>query len=147
MKETGPEIALGSDHAGHALKEKIKAHLQAKGYQIRDYGTNSTDSADYPDHAHPLAKAVASGQPNRGVVICGSGNGVAITANKHKGVRAALCWTPEIARLARQHNDANVLALPARFVQENEAMQILEAFLNTPFDGGRHQQRVKKINP
>ncbi len=147
MKENGPEIAVGSDHAGHGLKNIIKARLQAKGYQIRDYGTNSADSADYPDHAHPLARAVASGLVERGIVICGSGNGVAMTANKHAGVRAALCWSPEVARLARLHNNANVLALPARFIQEGEALLILDAFMDTPFEGGRHQRRVEKITP
>jgi ribose 5-phosphate isomerase B len=139
------KIALGADHAGYALKEKVKGILQSKGYEIKDYGTYSDESTDYPDYVHPLAEAVEQGAQQLGLVICGSGNGVNMTANKHQGIRSALCWTPEIARLARLHNDANVLALPARFLEENTALDIVTVFLETAFEGGRHSRRVEKI--
>ena len=139
------KIALGADHAGYSLKEKIKEILQTKGYDIKDYGTFSEESTDYPDYVHPLAEAVEQGTHDLGMVMCGSGNGVNMTANKHQGIRSALCWTVELARLARQHNDANVLALPARFLEEKTALDIVNAFLETSFEGGRHIRRVDKI--
>ena len=139
------KIAVGSDHAGFLLKEAIRHHLMAKGYQVSDYGTFSEESADYPDYVHPLSRDVESGKHSFGIVVCGSGNGVNITANKHQGIRSALCWNTEIARLARLHNDANVLALPARFIDEASGLAIADVFLSTEFEGGRHQARVDKI--
>lgn len=138
-------IALASDHAGYILKELIKSLLQKNGYSTKDYGTHSDKRADYADYVHPLALAVEKGDHDYGIVMCGSGNGVSITANKHQGVRSALSWTPEIARLSREHNDANVLALPARFIDEETAMESVLIFLNTRFEGGRHIERVNKI--
>jgi ribose 5-phosphate isomerase B len=135
-------VAIASDHAGFELKEKLKAHFSQISFH--DFGTHSTDSMDYPDVAHPLATFVET-EKCLGVLICGSGNGVNITANKHQGVRSALCWTAEIASLAKQHNDANVIAIPARFVSAELAIAMVDAFLNTPFEGGRHQTRVNKI--
>ncbi len=140
------EIAMASDHAGFILKELLKEFLVRNNYSVKDYGTHSEQRVDYPDHVHPLAQAIESGIHNYGVVICGSGNGVSITANKYGSIRAALCWKPEIARLARAHNDANVLALPARFIDEEAAIETLMLFLNTDFEGGRHTGRVKKIH-
>jgi len=139
------KIALASDHAGYTTKEDIKKYLEGLGHQVWDFGTHSEDSVDYPDFAHPLALAVEKGEYILGFVFCGSGNGVSITANKHQGIRSALCWTAEIAGLARQHNDANVCAIPARFVTISEAKQITKAFVETKFEGGRHQRRVDKI--
>lgn len=141
------KIALGSDHAGFAQKEMLRAWLGEQGHDVQDFGTYSADSVDYPDFAHPLAAAVAAGAPAQGILLCGSANGVCITANKHAGVRAAIAWLPELAALARQHNDANVLCVPARYVSEEQAREIVSAFLETDFEGGRHQQRVSKINP
>lgn len=138
-------VALASDHAGYFLKELIKTFLKKNDYEVTDFGTDSENRADYPDHVHPLAKAMEAGSHQRGIVICGSGNGVNITANKYQGVRAALSWKPEIARLGRAHNDANVLALPARFIDEETAMECVLLFLNTSFEGGRHVERVEKI--
>lgn len=138
-------IAIGSDHAGHSLKQHLIEHLGRKGVHVRDFGTDSTESMDYPDTAHPVAEAVGTGDSDLGVVMRGSGNGVNMTANKHPGIRSALAWNPEIAALARQHNNANVLALPARFIDDDEAVQILDAFLAASFEGGRHQRRVEKI--
>ncbi len=138
-------IAVGADHAGFAYKKAIADHLALQGYHVTDFGTYSTDSADYPDFAHPVAKAVETGQADFGVLVCGSGNGVAITANKHAGVRAGLAWNTEVAALVRQHNNANVLCLPARFTSVEQARQCVEVFLNTNFEGGRHQQRVAKM--
>ena len=138
-------LALASDHAGFEMKEKIKQYVESKGYTIKDFGTFSAESTDYPDYAHPLALAVESKEFPMGLTFCGSGNGINITANKHAGIRSALCWTEEIAGLARAHNDANVCAIPARFVSFDEAKAIVDAFLTTPFDGGRHQCRVDKI--
>lgn len=135
-------IHIGSDHAGYALKERLKDLLHAN-YLVKDYGPMSADSVDYPDYAHPVAEAVVEG--GLGILICGSANGVAMTANKHKDIRAAICWLPEIAALARQHNDANILCIPARFVSEEEAEQIVQVFLTTGFEGGRHENRIKKI--
>ena len=139
-------IAIGSDHAGFAYKDKIKSSLNRLGYEVIDKGTYGESSVDYPDFAHPVASAVENGEARFGVLICGSGNGVAITANKHAAIRAALCWKDEIARLARAHNDANVLCLPARFVSLDLAKKMVKTFLNEPFEGGRHQNRVNKIS-
>ncbi len=139
------KIAIGCDHAGYPYKDALITMLQDQGHMVLDFGANSTESVDYPDFAHAVAEAVESGQAERGVLLCGSGNGVAITANKHQGIRCALCWTEEIASLARQHNDANVLALPARFVPEILAQAMVRIFLQTDFEGGRHSRRVDKI--
>lgn len=138
-------IAIGSDHAGFCLKEALKTYLQKKGFNVKDFGTYSEERADYPDFAHPVAKAVEDKQAEMGVLICGSGNGVNMTANKHRNVRSALCWNAEIAKLARQHNDANIIALPARFMSEKEAEECIDVFFSTAFEGGRHTERVKKI--
>ncbi len=138
-------LAIGSDHAGYDVKEMLKSALSGQGWTLDDKGTSSTESTDYPDYAHAVAHAVETGAVDRAVLVCGSGNGVCITANKHSGVRAALAWTPEVARLARQHNDANIVCIPARFVSEADARAIAEAFLQTDFEGGRHGRRVEKI--
>lgn len=138
-------IGLCCDHAGFELKEYIKQVLTERGLQCKDFGTYSTDSCDYPDFAHPLANAVEVGEVYPGIAICGSGNGISMTLNKHQGVRAALCWMEEIAALARAHNDANVLVMPGRFISKEEALKALDAFLNTPYEGGRHQRRIDKI--
>ena len=145
-EEAKKKIAMCSDHAGYELKKKIQAWLDAHGYEYEDFGTYSEDSCDYPDFAHPCAEAVESGRCYPGIAMCGSGNGISMALNKHQGIRAALCWTPELASLARAHNDANILSLPARFISEETAMQIVEAYLNTPFEGGRHIRRVEKIS-
>jgi ribose 5-phosphate isomerase B len=139
------KIAIGCDHAGFPYKDGIVAMLQAQGHMVLDFGTNSAESVDYPDFAHAVSQAVSVGQADRGVLLCGSGNGVAITANKHQDIRCALCWTEEIAMLARQHNNANVIALPARFVPEILAQAMVRIFLSTEFEGGRHGRRVDKI--
>ena len=139
-------IAIGADHAGYAYKEAIKKLLQQQGWQVDDRGTYSTDSTDYPDYAHAVAEQVAAGAATAGVLICGSGIGVCMAANKHAGVRAALCWNEELAALARQHNNANILCLPARFIPEAQAGKMAEVFLSTAFEGGRHERRVEKIN-
>ncbi len=139
-------IALGGDHAGFTYKKELIQHLSKLGYLVEDFGPSSTDSVDYPDYVHPLTQAVESGEVDLGIVICGSGNGVAITANKHQGIRAALCWNEELAALARQHNDANVLAIPARFITYELAQKLVEIFISTSFEGGRHQGRVSKIS-
>jgi len=138
-------VAIGCDHAGFPLKEPVIRLLKNKGILVHDWGTFANDSVDYPDFVHPVANMVEAGQVDLGIVICGSGNGVAITANKHQGIRAALCWSVELAALARQHNDANVLALPARFVEPDLALKMVETFISTDFEGGRHTQRVAKI--
>ena len=138
-------IGLCSDHAGFELKQFVKQWLEAKGWEYKDFGTYSTDSCDYPDFAHPMADAIESGECYPGIAICGSGNGISMTLNKHQGVRAALCWNPELSALARQHNDANVLSMPGRFITTKEAEEILEAFFANDFEGGRHQRRVDKI--
>lgn len=146
MKDLSQEkIAICSDHAGFELKELIKNDLGATGVEFTDFGTFSTASCDYPDFAHPMAEAIEKGEFEYGIAICGSGNGISMTVNKHQGIRAALCWTPEIARLARQHNNANVLSLPARYISEEEAFEIVEDFFTTDFEGGRHEVRVAKI--
>lgn len=138
-------VAIGSDHAGFEYKEEVISFLESKGMQVKDYGTHSKDSVDYPDYAHPVSTAVERDQAAFGILICGSANGVAITANKHQGVRAAICWGEELARLARSHNNANVLCIPARFVDVPVANQMVEVFIDTPFEGGRHQDRVRKM--
>jgi len=140
------KVAIGSDHAGFLLKEKLKAYLQDKGFKVIDFGAYSEERADYPDFAHPVAKSVETKEVDFGLIMCGTGNGINMAANKHKGIRAALCWNPEIAALARQHNDANVLTLPARCITEEEAIKIVDAFFNTAFEGGRHTERVNKIS-
>ena len=139
------KIAIGCDHAGFPYKDGLVAMLQSQGHMVLDFGTHSFDSVDYPDFAHPVAEAVESGRAERGILLCGSGNGVAITANKHQQIRCALCWTEELASLARQHNDANIIALPARFVTEILAQAMVRIFLSTDFEGGRHANRVGKI--
>ena len=138
-------ILIASDHAGFELKEKLEAQLRALGYDVSDLGPSSDASTDYADYAHPLAKQVSDGTVQRGVLLCGTGLGMSYTANRYPHVRAAVAWTPEIAALAREHNDANVLVLPARFVGEEEGMAILKAWRDTPFAGGRHARRVAKI--
>lgn len=139
-------IAMGCDHAGFALKEFLKEKLTSQGFIIKDFGTYSEESVDYPDYIHPLAQAVNDGEISRGIIMCGTGNGVSMVANKYRNVRAALCWNQDITRLARQHNDANILALPARFISQEEALSLAGLFLSTAFEGGRHERRVKKIS-
>ena len=138
-------VGLCCDHAGYELKERIKLWLVEHGVAVKDFGCYSADSVDYPDFAHPCGVAVENGEVYPAIAMCGSGNGIAMTLNKHQGVRAALCWDVELARLAREHNDANVLVLPARFIDESLALQAVEVFLNTEFEGGRHVRRVEKI--
>lgn len=138
-------IGLASDHAGYALKEHVKEYLSARGIAYKDFGTNSEASCDYPDYAHPLAESVEKGECEKGIAICGSGEGISMTLNKHQGIRAGLCWLPEIAHLCRQHNNANVLVMPGRFINFDEADAIMDEFLATPFEGGRHQGRIDKI--
>ncbi|MCB0572000.1 MAG: ribose 5-phosphate isomerase B [Phaeodactylibacter sp.] len=138
-------VAIGCDHAGFPYKKAILALLGELGIEVLDFGTDAPDSADYPDFVHPVADKVEQGQAGLGIVMCGSGNGVAMTANKHQGIRAALCWQEEVARLARSHNNANVLAIPVRFIPEAEALAIVKVFLETDFEGGRHARRVDKI--
>ena len=140
-------IPIGADHAGFALKETLKHELERLGYGVEDVGTRSDDSVDYPDFAHQVAGRVEQGTARRGVLLCGTGLGMSYAANRHPGVRAAVVWTPEVAKLAREHNDANVLVLPARFLEGPEAIAILRTWLDTPFEGGRHQRRVAKIEP
>ena len=139
------KIAIGSDHAGFNYKEAIKGHLQQAGHDVEDLGTFTEASCDYPDYAHAVANAVEQGNAAFGVLVCGSANGVAITANKHAGIRAAICWEKEIAVLARAHNNANIICIPARFVSTDATFEMVDAFLATPFEGGRHQTRVGKI--
>lgn len=138
-------ISIGNDHAGTEYKQAIKAHLEAKGITVNNYGTNSNDSVDYPDFVHPVAEDVVHKKVDFGILICGSANGVAMTANKHQKVRAGICWTKEITQLTRQHNNANICCIPARFTALQQAIQIVDTFLNTKFEGGRHQNRVDKI--
>ena len=140
------KIGIASDHAGYQMKEYIKEFLTKQGYEVKDFGTHSTESMDYPDVAHPLALAIESGEIPMGIALCGSGNGISMTLNKHKGIRAALCWNTELAALARQHNDANVLSLPARFISNELAKEIVESYLSAEFEGGRHLRRVEKIS-
>ena len=139
------KIALACDHAGYELKEKLKLFLLEKDIEIVDFGTNSAESVDYADFAHPMAKAIEDGICETGIAVCGTGNGINMTVNKHQKIRAALCWTPEIAQLARAHNDANICSLPARFIDMETAIKIVDIFFNTTFDGGRHFARIKKI--
>ena len=147
MESNTPKvIAIGADHAGFEYKSAIMHWLERNGYEVLNYGTDSDASTDYPDHVHPVADAVEQGRAYLGIIICGSGNGVAMTANKHQGIRAALAWNNEISALSRQHNDANILAIPARFVPEAVALSMVQTFLETPFEGGRHQRRVDKIS-
>lgn len=140
------KIGIGADHAGFSLKELLKSYLQTKGIEIKDFGTHSEERADYADYAHPVATSVESKEVDFGLLMCGSGNGINMSANKHKGIRAALCWNSQIAELARQHNDANILTLPARFITEEEAKKCVDIFLATAFEGGRHTDRVRKIS-
>lgn len=142
---TKMKIAIGNDHAGPDYKKAIVEMLRSKGHEVINFGTDTTESVDYPDFGHPVAEAVSEKQADFGIVICGSGNGIAITANKHQKVRAAVCWTKEIAALARQHNDANVISIPARFTSIPQAVDMVDTFLNTAFEGGRHANRVNKI--
>lgn len=139
------KISIGNDHAGPDYKQAIVKHLESKGFEIINHGTDTFDSVDYPDFVHPVANDVAGGTADFGIIICGSGNGVAMTANKHQKIRAALCWTKEIAALARQHNDANIISIPARFTSVQQAVEMADTFLNTAFEGGRHQNRIDKI--
>lgn len=138
-------LAIACDHAGYETKEKLKVFLEQQGHKVTDFGTDSTESMDYPDTAHPLAQAVEDKKFTYGITLCGSGNGINMTSNKHQGIRAALCWTVEISKLAREHNDANICSIPARFVTYKLAEQIVDIFLKTDFEGGRHQRRVEKI--
>ncbi len=139
-------IAIGNDHAGTEYKNTIVAYLESEGHSVHNHGTNTGDSVDYPDFIHPVAEAVANKSVDFGIIICGSGNGASMTANKHQKVRSALCWTKEITALAREHNDANILSIPARFTSEPQAVDMVKTFLTTPFEGGRHQRRVDKIS-
>ncbi len=139
-------LSIGSDHAGYEMKEAIKKYLQSKGINLTDHGTYSIESTDYPDYAHKVASDISNKSADMGILLCGSANGVCITANKHAGVRAALCWNNEIAMLARQHNDANIICIPARFIDSVAAFQMVDTFLKTEFEGGRHKKRVDKIN-
>lgn len=139
------KIAVASDHAGFEQKQAVLKFLQEQGIEFKDFGAFSTESSDYPDFAHPLSNAVSDGEFDKGITLCGSGNGINMTANKHQGIRSALCWMPEIARLARLHNDANICSLPARFITDEEAIQIVKTFLSTDFEGGRHIARINKI--
>ncbi len=142
MKET---IAIASDHAGFQLKLDIIKYIEELGYTLKDFGTNSSQSVNYPDYGHPLALAVEEGDYRLGISLCGSGNGINMVTNKHRGIRGALCWNREIARLARSHNDANICSLPARFIDLDTAKEIVNVFLNTEFEGGRHVDRIKNI--
>ncbi|MBN1182151.1 MAG: ribose 5-phosphate isomerase B [Bacteroidales bacterium] len=140
------KIAFASDHAGYQLKRKIIAFLEKSGYECKDFGSHSDEAVDYPDFAHPLSFAIENGEFELGITFCGSGNGINMAANKHKGIRSAVCWNPEISKLARLHNNANVCAIPARFIDEETAREVVKQFLTTSFEGGRHQGRIDKIN-
>ena len=139
------KIGIACDHAGYEMKEFLVGYLDARGYEVLDFGTHSPESVDYADFAHPLAEAIEAGELECGVGLCGSGEGMAMTLNKHRGIRAGLCWNADVATLIRQHNDANVIVFPARFITNDEAVAMLDAFLDTPFEGGRHQRRVEKM--
>lgn len=139
-------IAIGSDHAGFEYKQQLVSWLEEKGFEINDLGVHNPESSDYPDFAHPVAHEVEKADASFGILLCGSANGVAMTANKHQGIRAALCWQPDVARITRQHNNANIICIPSRFVSLEYAKQMIEAFIETPFEGGRHQRRVSKIS-
>ncbi len=138
-------IPIGCDHAGFQLKQELISYLESKGYEVKDFGCYSEESIDYADYAHPVAELVEQNKGMRGILICGSGNGINMTANKHQGIRSALCWQPEIAKLAREHNDANIIALPARFISSESAKEMIDLFFSTDFEGGRHQKRIEKI--
>jgi len=140
------KISIGNDHAGPDYKKAIVKHLEAKGIEVINHGTDTADSVDYPDFVHPVAIDIENGTADLGIIICGSGNGAAITANKHQKIRAALCWTKEISALARQHNNANVISIPARYTSIQQAIEMVDTFLDTPFEGGRHQTRIDKIS-
>jgi ribose 5-phosphate isomerase B len=139
------KMAIGCDHAGYPYKDRIKKYLQEQGIEVLDFGTDSAESVDYPDFIHPVAEKVEQGEAQFGVILCGSGNGASMTANKHQGIRSALCWDVPLAKLAREHNDANILSLPVRFIEEETALECLNVFIHTDFEGGRHQRRVNKI--
>lgn len=139
------KIAIGNDHAGYEIKRVLKEWLEEEGYEVKNFGTDSPQAVDYPDFVHPVAVSVEKGEFDLGVAICGAGHGATITANKHQGIRATLCWMPEIARLSRAHNDANMLCLPGRFLEKEAAIEILRVFLRTSFDGGRHKRRIDKV--
>ena len=139
------KIGIASDHAGYEMKEFLVGYLQAKGCEVFDFGTHSPESVDYPDYAHPLAEAVEQGEVDLGIGLCGSGEGMAMTLNKHQGILSGLCWIPEVAELIRRHNNANVLVLPARFITNDEAVRLVDTFFETAFEGGRHEQRVAKM--
>lgn len=139
------KIAFASDHAGYALKQVLEEYVKTKGYEIEDFGTYSEESCDYPDFAHPAAAAIEAGECAFGIAMCGTGNGIQMTLNKHQGIRAALCWQPALATLAKEHNNANVLVLPARFITEELAKEVVDAYLDAKFEGGRHQRRIDKI--
>lgn len=139
------KIGIASDHAGYELKEFVIGYLDSLGYDVHDFGCSSPESCDYADYAHPLAESIEKGELPRGIAMCGSANGITMTLNKHQGIRAALCWEPEIATLARQHNNANVCTMPARYIDNDTAIKILQQFLNTDFEGGRHEARIAKI--
>jgi ribose 5-phosphate isomerase B len=145
MENSNKKLVIGCDHAGFQLKEYLKDILTIQGYDVQDFGTNSEASVDYPDYVHPLATFIENNQDIKGILICGSGIGVSISANRHKGVRAALCWNIEVAAMSRRHNNANIICLPARYLTAEHAEKIVEVFLSTPFDGGRHETRVNKI--
>ena len=139
------KLAIASDHAGWEAKEVLSRYLKGKGYEVKDFGTNSPESVDYPDYAHVLARAIENNEYDYGIALCASGNGISMTLNKHQKIRAALCWNVEIAEFARRHNNANICALPGRFIPADEAIKIVDKFINTGFDGGRHERRVNKI--
>ncbi|MCH5318197.1 MAG: ribose 5-phosphate isomerase B [Paramuribaculum sp.] len=143
--KTDKPVALCSDHAGVDTKKAIIEFLKTEGFEVNDYGTYTSESCDYPDFAHPCAQAIEEGRSDFGIALCGTGNGISMTLNKHQAIRAALCWTPEIAKLAREHNDANILVMPARFLTVDAALEIVETYLTTPFEGGRHIRRIEKI--
>ena len=139
------KIGIACDHAAYELKEFLVGYLSSKGFEVKDFGTHSEESCDYPDFAHALGEAIDNGELERGVALCGSGEGISMTLNKHQSVRAALCWIPEIAKLSRQHNNSNVLCMPARFISNDEALEMLNIWLETEFEGGRHQRRLDKM--
>ncbi|MEZ5072628.1 MAG: ribose 5-phosphate isomerase B [Bacteroidales bacterium] len=139
------KVAVGNDHAGYRIRQVVLEWLMERGHEVLDFGSASPESVDYPDHVHPVAEAVKRGDAEVGILVCGTGQGVSMTANKHQEIRAALCWIPEIASLSRSHNDANILCLPGRYVEENVAKDILDAFFSTEFEGGRHERRIRKL--
>ena len=139
------KIAIASDHAGYDMKEHVKQQLQKQGIEVKDFGTHSKNSVDYPDFVHPVVNSIQKGEFEQGILLCGSGNGMVMAANRHANIRAALCWTGELSKLAREHNNANVLCIPARFVETQTADEMVDKFIKTPFEGGRHQSRVEKI--